>query len=58
MPYRERRQYGRDEFYKWCEEQFTIEGNSKTGKLLVGVSIKEQQGCMYDCDSSEDSDCE
>ena len=47
MPYRERRQYGRDEFYKWCEEQFKIIGNSKTGKLMVGVSIKEQEegGC-------------
>ena len=41
IPYRERRQYNRDEFYKWCEEQFIIEGNSKTGKLLVGVSLKE-----------------
>ena len=45
-------------FINGAIEQFTIEGNSKTGKLLVGVSIKEQQGCMYDCDSSEDSDCE
>jgi hypothetical protein len=57
MPYRERRQYGRDEFYKWCEEQFRIEGNSKTGKMMVGVSIKEQQqtGCMLDMDN-DDSD--
>ena len=47
-----------DEFYKQHEKQFTIKGNSKTGKLLVGMSIEERQGCMYDCDSSEDSDCE
>ena len=58
MPYRERKQYGRDEFYKWCEEQFKIVGNSKTGKLMVGVSIKEQQntGCMLDMGDNSDSD--
>ena len=44
MPYRERRQYNRDEFYKWCEEQLSDEfneGNRKTGKLLEGVSLKD-----------------
>ena len=59
MPYRERKQYGRDEFYKWCEEQFTIEGNSKTGKLMIGVSIKEEEGngCMLNMNGEElDSD--
>ena len=55
MPYRERKQYGRDEFYKWCEENFKIEGNSKTGKLMVGVSYKESSGCLLDnSDSDED----
>lgn len=59
MPYRERKQYGRDEFYKWCEEQFRIEGNTKTGKLMVGVSNKEQEenGCMINQNGDEvDSD--
>jgi phage/plasmid-associated DNA primase len=44
MPYRERKQYGRDEFYKWCGEQFKVEGNSKTGKLMRGVVTKEPDG--------------
>jgi len=55
MPNKERKQYGRDEFYKWCEENFKIEGNSKTGKLMVGVSYKEIGGCLLDnLDSDED----
>ena len=45
---------GRDEFYKWCEEQFRIEGNSRTGKMMVGVSMKEQQGsCILDGENGE-----
>ena len=37
-----------DEFYKQREKQFTIKGNSKTGKLLVGMSIEERDkaACM------------
>ena len=53
MPYRERKQYGRDEFYKWFEENFKIEGNSKTGKLMVGVSYKENGGCLLDNSDSD-----
>ena len=50
-----RKQYGRDEFYKWCEENFKIEGNSKAGKLMVGVSYRESGGCLLDnSDSDED----
>jgi phage/plasmid-associated DNA primase len=37
---RERREYGRDEFYKWIEGLFTISGNSKTGKLIKGIIRK------------------
>jgi hypothetical protein len=48
MPYRDRKQYGRDEFYKWCGEQFKIDGNSKTGKLIRGVVMKES--CEVDDD--------
>ena len=54
MPYRERKQYGRDEFYKWCEENFKIEGNSKTGKLMVGVSFKETGGFLLDNSDSDE----
>ncbi len=59
MPYRDRKQYGRDEFYKWCAENFTISGNSKTGKLVEGVSEKdydEGTGCMLDTNNEYDSD--
>ena len=48
MPYRERRQYGRDAFYKWCGEQFDIGGNSKTGKMMLGVSYKEDDSDFDD----------
>jgi hypothetical protein len=37
LNYREKRQYGRDEFYKWIESIYTITGNTKTGKLIVGL---------------------
>jgi phage/plasmid-associated DNA primase len=42
LTYREKRQYSRDEFYKWIEGLFKLEGNSKTGKLIVGVIRKEE----------------
>ena len=43
MPYRLKRQYSKNDFYTWCDENYThlMEGNSKTGKLFVGVSYKE-----------------
>jgi phage/plasmid-associated DNA primase len=36
LTYREKRQYSRDECYKWVESLFKVEGNSKTGKKIVG----------------------
>jgi phage/plasmid-associated DNA primase len=38
---REKREYGRDEYYKWCESMFKIEGNTKTGKIIKGIIRKE-----------------
>jgi hypothetical protein len=40
LNYREKRQYGRDEFYKWIESLYTITGDKKTGKLIVGLGRK------------------
>jgi phage/plasmid-associated DNA primase len=40
LNYKEKRQYGRDEFYKWIEGIYTITGNSKTGKIIVGLERK------------------
>lgn len=37
LTFKEKRQYGRDECYKWLEGSFTIQGNSKTGRLIVGI---------------------
>jgi phage/plasmid-associated DNA primase len=34
---REKREYSRDEYYKWCEGMFKIEGNTKTGKIIKGL---------------------
>jgi phage/plasmid-associated DNA primase len=36
LTYREKRQYSRDECYKWVEGLFKVEGNNKTGKKIVG----------------------
>ena len=41
LNYRDKRQYNRDEFYKWVETIFKIEGNQKTGKLIVGIRRKD-----------------
>lgn len=38
---REKREYGRDEYYKWCESMFKVEGNTKTGKIIKGIIRKE-----------------
>jgi len=37
----EKKTYGRDAFYKYLEDSFTISGNSKTGKLVSGVEKRE-----------------
>jgi hypothetical protein len=42
---RDKRQYGRDDFYKWIETIYTISGNTKTGKLIIGVERN-----FNDCD--------
>jgi phage/plasmid-associated DNA primase len=47
LNYKEKRLYGRDEFYKWIEGLYTITGNTKTGKIIVGLSRKT------DCDDIE-----
>jgi phage/plasmid-associated DNA primase len=44
LKYKEKRDYGRDAFYAWMESMFEISGNTKTGKLVVGVGRK----CDYD----------
>jgi hypothetical protein len=44
LTYREKRQYGRDEFYKWIESLYKVEGNTKTGKIIIGIARKT------DCD--------
>jgi len=50
LTYREKRQYGRDEFYKWIEGLYKIEGNTKTGKIIVGIMRKT------DCDNEEEEE--
>lgn len=52
LTYREKRQYGRDEFYKWIEGLFKIEGNSKTGKIIIGVVRKTD--CDIDAEDEEE----
>jgi phage/plasmid-associated DNA primase len=38
LTHREKRQYGRDEFYKWIETMgYIIENNSKSGKVIRGI---------------------
>ena len=48
LTYREKRSYGRDECYKWLEGLFTITGNSKTGKQIIGLEAST------DCDEEEE----
>jgi phage/plasmid-associated DNA primase len=45
---REKREYGRDEYYKWCEGMFKIEGNTKTGKIIKGIIRKDEDGEYVD----------
>ena len=40
---REKREYGREEYYKWCDKKFKVEGDpKKTGKFIKGVMIKNE----------------
>jgi phage/plasmid-associated DNA primase len=48
---REKREYGRDEYYKWCEGMFKIEGNTKTGKIIRGIIRRDEDD---DLDNNED----
>ena len=41
LNYRDKRQYSRDDFYKWIEGLFKIDGNTKTGKIIIGIQRKE-----------------
>ena len=51
---REKREYGRDEYYKWCESMFKIEGNTKTGKIIKGIIYKEDDDEIVDDDEIEE----
>ena len=53
LSYRDKRQYGRDEFYKWIEEQIKIQGNSKTGKIVIGLIRKEDDDDLPDVDDAD-----
>jgi len=56
LTYRDKRQYGRDEFYKWICEQFKVEGNAKTGKIIKGL-MRRDDSDDYTPDE-EDTDSE
>jgi phage/plasmid-associated DNA primase len=45
---REKREYGRDEYYKWCESMFKIEGNAKTGKIIKSIILKDDDDDIVD----------
>ena len=53
LSYRDKRQYGRDEFYKWIEEQLKIQGNSKTGKIVIGLIRKGEDEDLPDADDDD-----
>tara|TARA_R100001224_G_C3977335_1_gene134653 strand:- start:368 stop:847 length:480 start_codon:yes stop_codon:yes gene_type:complete len=56
LSYRDKRQYGRNEFYNWMAEHFKIEGTSKTGKLVKGLKMKFQEENEVDeLDSDDDT---
>lgn len=58
---REKREYGRDEYYKWCESMFKVEGNTKTGKIIKGIIRKEDdedEMVEYQQDQDEDEEPE
>jgi phage/plasmid-associated DNA primase len=50
LNYKEKRLYNRDEFYKWIETLFKIAGNTKTGKLIIGLQRKEDVDEIIDGD--------
>ena len=56
LKYREQREYGRDAFYAWFESNFEISGNSKTGKLVVGVGRKSEFDNLDKVGIDDDSD--
>jgi hypothetical protein len=41
LNYRDKRQYSRDDFYKWIESIYKIEGDQKTGKIIIGMQRRE-----------------
>lgn len=41
LNYRDKRQYSRDDFYKWIESVYKIEGDQKTGKIIIGLQRRE-----------------
>jgi hypothetical protein len=46
---REKRQYGRDEFYKWVETiGFQVKDNPKGGKTLLGIKHKYEGDDEYE----------
>ena len=56
LNYRERRQYGRNEFYKWIESLYSITGDAKTGKLLVGfqqITENSEEGLIMEDNNNE-----
>jgi hypothetical protein len=57
LSYRDKRQYGRDEFYKWIEEQVKIQGNSKTNRIIIGLIRKEDDDDFVEVDN-EDAETE
>ena len=57
LSYRDKRQYSRDEFYKWIGENFKVEGNSKTGKLIKGLQRKTDADAEEDGEYGE-TDCD
>ena len=57
LSYRDKRQYGRDEFYKWIEEQVKIQGNSKTNRIIIGLARKDDEEYNEEGDN-EDAETE
>ena len=46
LKYKEKRENGRDEFYAWVESNFEVSGNSKSGKLVVGIGRKSEHDTL------------
>ena len=47
-------QYSRDDFYKWCESKFKVEGNTKTGKIIKGIQRKSNEDGLDAPDEEEE----